>query len=99
MLVAMSSTTKSYFDRKKRDLKRGILKKDEEWCTIRERKKARKTSLDLSLSKKTNYDTYVLTEGLEFPRFVSTQCDCSKNLESKANEVYKRFSLYQRRQD
>lgn len=30
MLVAMSSTTKSYFDRKKRDLKRGILKKDEE---------------------------------------------------------------------
>ena len=50
MLIARSSSIKSYFERKKRDLS-NTLTNDEE------RKKARESSLDLSLSKETNHDT------------------------------------------
>ena len=54
----MSSSIKGYFERNKRDL--SVKSTNEE-----ERKKTRESSLDLSLSKETNDDTDILTEGIE----------------------------------
>ena len=72
----MSSSIKSYFERNKRDL--SVKSTNEE-----ERKKTRESSLDLSLSKETNDDTDILTEGIESSRCVSILCDCLKILELK----------------
>ena len=76
----MNSSIKSYFERKKRDL-------SDKSTNEEERKKARESSLDLSLSKETN-DTDVFTEGIDFPRCASIPYDCLKNLELKVNEIY-----------
>ena len=75
----MTSSTKSCFERKRRDLSNKSNNEDE-------RKKARECSLDLPLSKETNDE---LTEGIEFPRCASILYDYLKNLESKVNEIYK----------
>ena len=72
----MSSSIKSYFERNKRDL--SVKSTNEE-----ERKKTRERSLDLSLSKETNDDTDILTEGIESSRCVSILYDCLKILELK----------------
>ena len=69
----MSSSMKSYFERKKRDL-------SDKWKYKDERKQP-ESSLDLSLSKKTNDDTDVFTEGLESPGCASIIYDCLKNLD------------------
>ena len=82
MLIARSSSIKSYFERKKRDLS-NTLTNDEE------RKKARESSLDLSLSKEASHDTDTLAEEIESPRCASILYDCSKNLELKVDEIYK----------
>ena len=74
----MTRSTKSCFERKRRDL---INKSNNE----DERKKARECSLDLPLSKETNDE---LTEGIVFPRCASILYDYLKNLESKVNEIY-----------
>ena len=77
----MSSSIKSYFERKKRDL-------SDKSTNEEERKKARESSLDLLLSKETSDDTDVFTEGIDSPRCESTLYDCLKNLELKVNEIY-----------
>ena len=84
-LVAMSSSIKSYFERKRRDLSYKSTNKEE-------RKKARKSSLGLSLNKETSDDTDVFTKGIESLRCDITLYDCLKNLESKINEIYDLFS-------
>ena len=53
----MSSSTKSYFESKKRDL-------SDKSTSEEERKKARESSLDLSLSKETSDYTDVFAEGV-----------------------------------
>ena len=77
----MSSSIKSYFERKKKDL-------SDKSTNEEERKKARESSLDLSLSKETSDDTDVFTEGIESPRCASILYDCLKSLELKVNEIY-----------
>ena len=77
----MSSSIKLYFERKKRNL--NDKSTDEE-----ERKKARESSLDLSLSKETTDCTDVFAEEIESPRCASNLFDCLKNLELKFNEIY-----------
>ena len=77
----MSSSIKSYFERKKRDL-------SDKSTNEEERKKARESSLDLSVSKETSDDTDVFTEGIESPRCANILYDCLKNLELKVNEIY-----------
>ena len=77
----MSSSIKSYFERKKRDL-------SDKSNNEEERKKARESTLDLSLSKETSDDTDVFAEGIEPPRFASILYDCLKKLELKVNEIY-----------
>ena len=44
--------------------------------------------MDLSLSKESNDDTDVFTEGIESSHCASILYDCLKNLESKVNEIY-----------
>ena len=44
--------------------------------------------MDFSLSKETNNDTDIITEGIKSPRCASILYDCFKNLESKVNEIY-----------
>ena len=56
----MSSTIKSYFERKKKDLSN---KSNNEQV----RRKSSESSLDLSLTKKPNDDTDVFTERLQSP--------------------------------
>ena len=53
----------------------------------KQEKKARETSLDLSLSKEMNDDTDVFTKGIESPRCVSILYDCLKKLEPTVNEI------------
>ena len=77
----MSSSIKSYFERKKSNLSDKSTNKEE-------RKKARESSLDLSLSKETSDDTDVFTKGIDYPRCASILYDCLKNLELKVNEIY-----------
>ena len=77
----MSSSIKSYFERKKRDL-------SDKSTNEEERKKARESSLDLSLSKETSDDTDVFAEGIESPCCASILYDCLKNLELKVDEIY-----------
>ena len=77
----MSSSIKSYFELKKRDLSNKSTIEEE-------RKKARESSLDLSLSKKTSDDTDVFIKGIDSPRCASILYDCLKNLELNVNEVY-----------
>ena len=84
-LVAMSSSIKSYFDRKKGDSSYKSTNKEE-------RKKARKSSLGLSLNKETSDDTDVFTKRIESLRCAITLYDCLKHLESKVNEIYELFS-------
>ena len=81
ILVAMSSSIKSYFERKKRDL-------SDKSTNEEERKKGRESSLDLSLSKETSDSTDVFAEGIESPRCASILYDCLKNLELKFNEIF-----------
>ena len=78
----MSNSIKSYFERKERD-------SNNKSSNEEDRKKARDSSLGLSLRKETSDDTDVFTEGIEFPRCASILYDCLKNLESKINEFYK----------
>ena len=77
----MSSSIKSYFERKKRNL-------SDKSTSQEKRKKARESSLDLSLSKETSDDTDLFTEGIDSPRCASILYDCLKNLELKVNETY-----------
>ena len=77
----MSSSIKSYFERKRRDL-------SDKSINEKEKKKARESSLDLSLSKETSDDTDVFTKGIESPCCASILYDCLKNLELKVNEIY-----------
>ena len=77
----MSSSIKSYFERKKRDL-------SDKFTNEEERKKARKSSLDLSLNKETSDNTDVFAEKIESPCCASILYDCLKNQELKVNEVY-----------
>ena len=84
-MVATSTNIKSYFEHKKRDLSNKSNNKEK-------RKKARESSLDLSLRRETNNDTDVFTEGLESPRCASILYDCLKNVELKVNEIYELFS-------
>ena len=78
MLLAMSSSIKSYFERKKRDL-------SDKSTNEEERKKPRECSLDLSLSKESSDDTDILAEGIESSRCASILYDCLKNLELTVN--------------
>ena len=82
----MSSNIKSYFEHKKRDL-------SDKSTNEEERKKARESSLDLSLSKERIDDADVLAKGIESPRCGSILYDCLKNLESKVNEIYEHSSF------
>ena len=77
----MSSSIKSYFERKIRDL-------SDQSTNDEERKNARESSLNLSLSKETSDDTGVFAEVIESPRCASIFYDCLKNLELKVNEIY-----------
>ena len=77
----MSSSIKSYFERKRRDL-------SDKSTNEKEKKKARKSSLDLSLSKETSDGTDVFAKGIESPRCASILYDCLNNLELKVNEIY-----------
>ena len=77
----MSSSIKSYFERKKRDLSNKSTNEEV-------RKKARESGLDLSLSKETSDDNDVFAEGIESPCCSSILCDCLKNLVLKVNEIY-----------
>ena len=76
----MSSSIKSYFERKKRDL-------SDKSTNEEEKKKARESSLDLSISKETIDDTDVFAEGIESSRCASILYDCLKNLESKVSKI------------
>ena len=67
----MSSSIKSYFERKKRDLSNKSTNEEE-------RKKARKSSLDLSLNKETSDNTDVFAERIESPCCTSILYDCLK---------------------
>ena len=77
----MSSSIKSYFERKIRDL-------SDQSTNDEERKNARESSLNLLLSKETSDDTGVFAEVIESPRCASILYDCLKNLESEVNEIY-----------
>ena len=77
----MSSSIKSYFEHKKRDLSNKSTNEEE-------RKKVRENSFDLSLSKETSDDTDVFAEGIESPCCASILYDCLKNLELKVDEIY-----------
>ena len=77
----MSSSIKSYFERKRRDL-------SDKSTNEKEKKKARKSSLDLSLSKETSDGTDVFAKVIESPRCASILYDCLNNLELKVNEIY-----------
>ena len=72
----MSSSIKSYFDLSDKS------------TNEKEKKKARKSSLDLSLSKETSDGTDVFAKGIESPRCASILYDCLNNLELKVNEIY-----------
>ena len=69
----MSSSIKSYFERKTRDL-------SDKSTNEEERIKSRKSSLNLSLSKETSDDNDVFTEGIESPFCASILYDCFKNV-------------------
>ena len=60
--------------------------------TRKREKKARKSSLGLSLNKETSDDTDVFTKRIESLRCAITFYDCLKHLESKVNEIYELFS-------
>ena len=75
----MSSTIKSFFDRQKRDLSDKSNEDDE-------RKKARESSLNISLSKD---DTDIFEEGIESPRCAGILYSCLQNLEKKVNKIFK----------
>ena len=74
----MSTTIKSFFDRQKRDLSDKSNEDDE-------RKKARESSLNISLSKD---DTDIFEEGIESPRCAGILYSCLQNLEKKVNEIF-----------
>ena len=65
----MSSSIKSYFDLSDKS------------TNEKEKKKARKSSLDLSLSKETSDGTDVFAKEIESPRCASILYDCLNNLE------------------
>ena len=69
------STTIRFSERQKRDLSDKSNKDDE-------RKKARESNLNVSLSKD---DTDIFEEGLEFPRFAGILYNYLKNFEKKVN--------------
>ena len=74
----MSSTIKSYFEHKKRDL-------SDKSNNNKEVKKATESSLDLLLSKETNDDADVFTEGI---RNRVSIFKIVQNFESKINDIY-----------
>ena len=79
LLVAMSSSIKSYLECKKRDLSNKSTNEEE-------RKKAKESSFDLSLSKDTvmrwkSDDTNVFAKEIESPRCASILYDCLKDLQ------------------
>ena len=82
ILVAKGTSIKSYFEHKKRDLSNTSNNKEER------EKKARESSLYLSLRKETNGDTDLFTKGMESPSCTSILYDCLRNLQSKVNEIY-----------
>ena len=65
----MSSTIKSYFERKRRDL-------SDKPNNQREKKNQRESCVDLLLNKETNDDTHGFTGGIGSPRFASIIYDC-----------------------
>ena len=69
----MSSSIKTYFECKTRD-------SSDKSTNEEERIKARKSSVDLSLSKETSDDTDVFTEGIESLLCASILYDCFKNV-------------------
>ena len=73
----MSATIKSFFERQNRDLSDKSNENDK-------RKKARQSSLNVSLSRD---DTDIFEEGLESPRCAGVLYNCLQNLEKKANEI------------
>ena len=73
LILNMITTIKSFFDRQERDL---IDKSNED----DERKKARESSLNVSLSKD---DTDIFEEGIESPRCAGILYSCLQNLEKK----------------
>ena len=70
--------TQSYFGWKKRDL-------SDESNDGDERKKAKESSLDLSLNQD---DTDVFSEGIDSLRCASILYDCLNNLDKKVNEIH-----------
>ena len=62
--MVVISSTKSYFEPKKRDLSDKLI-------NGKEGKNDTESSQDLSLSKETNDDTVVFAEGIESPRCAS----------------------------
>ena len=69
------TTIKSFFDRQKRD----ISNEDDE------RKKARESSLNISLSKD---DTDIFEEGIESPHPAGILYSCLQNLGKKVNKIF-----------
>ena len=65
----MSSSIKSYFERRKRDLSNKSTNEEE-------RKTARESSSILSLSKETSDDTDAFAKGIESPRSAKIIYDC-----------------------
>ena len=78
LILNMSTTIKSFFDRQKRDLSDKSNEDDE-------RKKARESSLNISLSKD---DTDIFEEGIESPRCAGILYRCLQNLEKKVNKIF-----------
>ena len=74
----MSTTIKSFFDRQKHDL-------SDTSNEDNERKKARESSLNISLSKD---DTNIFEEGIESLRCAGILYSCLQNLEKKVNKIF-----------
>ena len=74
----MSTTIKGFFDRQKRDLNDKSNEDDE-------RKKARESSLNISLNKD---DTDIFEEGIESQRCAGILYSCLQNLEKKIKEIF-----------
>ena len=77
----MRSSIKSHFERKTRDL-------SDKSTNEEERIKARKSSLDLLLSKESSDGTDVFTEEIESLLCASILYDCFKNIYSRVTEIY-----------
>ena len=79
LILNMSTTIKSFFDRQE------VINQTK---TMKERKRERESSLNISLNKD---DADIFEEGIKYPRWAGILHSCLQNLEEKVNEILSFF--------